>query len=201
MGKRRTVQPITDLNIILDIRDYLRARNERDHLLFVFGIYTGFRISDILDLRVRDVKRFIEDESVYIKEKKTKNDREIDLHPALEKILKDYIKGKKDYEYLFASRKKTPDGIHKNITREHAGRVLKEAANEFGLKRINTHTMRKTFGYFLYKQTKGDIMQVKEALGQSDISSTKRYIGLTEELVNDSILKLDFERDSRKNRK
>lgn len=199
MGKRRTVQPIKDLEIIFDIRDYLKARSERDHLLFTFGIYTGFRISDILKLRVRDIKIFIQDNVVYIKEKKTKNEREIELHPALKEALIEYIEDKKDYQYLFESRK-TKNGAHGPITREHAGRILKGAAKEFGLRRINTHTMRKTFGYFLYIQTK-DIMQVKEALGQADISSTKRYIGITEELVNDNILKLNFERNTTKKRK
>lgn len=199
MGKKRTVQPIKDLDIILDIRDYLKVRSERDHLLFTFGIYTGYRISDILKLKVRDVKIFIEDGCVYIKENKTKNEREIELHPALQEVLKEYIKNKKDYQYVFESRKSSK-GVNRPITREYAGRILKEAAKQFGLRRINTHTMRKTFGYFLYMQNR-DIMQVKEALGQADISSTKRYIGLTEAMVNENILKLNFERDNSKKRK
>lgn len=199
MGKRRTVQPIKDLDLILDIRDYLKIRSERDNLLFCFGIYTGYRISDILKLKVRDARSFIQNNAVYITEKKTKNEREIELHPALKEMLREYVSDKKDYQYLFESRKSI-NGVHGPITREHAGRTLKEAAKHFGLRRINTHTMRKTFGYFLYMQTK-DIMQVKEALGQADISSTKRYIGLTEEMITDSILNLNFERDGFKKRK
>mgnify|MGYP002509035684 CR=1 FL=1 len=41
---------------LFDVADYLKARNERDYVLFMFGIYTGLRISDILKFRVRDVK-------------------------------------------------------------------------------------------------------------------------------------------------
>lgn len=184
------------MDSVLDIIDYLKRHNERDSTLFSFGIYTGFRISDILRLKVRDAKNFIADDSVYIVEKKTKKEREIQLNPALKKILKEYIRDKEDYQYLFESRK-TTDKVHKPISREHFGRILKEAGSYFGMKRINTHTMRKTFGYFLYQQT-GDVVQVMEALNQSDISITKRYIGLTEKQVNDSIVSLNFERERKR---
>lgn len=196
MAKKRTMQPIKNIEVIQDIRDYLKVRSERDHLLFTFGIYTGFRISDMIKLKVRDAKVFIEDGTVYRKENKTSNEREIDLNPALEKVLKEYIKGKKDYEYLFLSRK-TNDGVGKPITREHAGRILKKAAKQFGLKRINTHSMRKTFGYFLYinggEDDDKNLAKVMRALGHSDPNITLTYIGVSEESVNESIMKLDFE--------
>ena len=44
------------MDLVLDVADYLKAQNERDYVLFMFGIYTGLRISDILKFRVRDVK-------------------------------------------------------------------------------------------------------------------------------------------------
>ena len=46
-----TVEPIRDMDVVLDVADYLKARNERDYVLFMFGIYTGLRISDILKFR------------------------------------------------------------------------------------------------------------------------------------------------------
>lgn len=57
-----TVEPIRDMDLVMDLADYLKSNNERDYVLFMFGIYTGLRISDILKFRVRDVKgktRFI----------------------------------------------------------------------------------------------------------------------------------------------
>ena len=58
-----TVEPIREMDLVLDVADYLRSKNERDYVLFMFGIYTGLRISDILKLRVRDVR---EKDYVYI---------------------------------------------------------------------------------------------------------------------------------------
>ena len=36
--------------------DYLKSTNERNLVMFELGIYGGLRISDILKLRVKDVR-------------------------------------------------------------------------------------------------------------------------------------------------
>ena len=63
------VQPIRDLEKIEEIKSILLKKNYRDYFMFVFGINTGLRISDILSLKVRDVK---DKSHIIIKEKKTK---------------------------------------------------------------------------------------------------------------------------------
>ena len=55
-GGLNVVEPIRDKEVIKDMIDYLRLKSDRDALLFMFGIYSGLRISDIIKLRVRDVK-------------------------------------------------------------------------------------------------------------------------------------------------
>ena len=51
-----TVQPIRDMNTVMDIARYLKQNNERDYVMFTTGIYSGLRVSDILKLRVKDVR-------------------------------------------------------------------------------------------------------------------------------------------------
>lgn len=60
---------ITLFSLILDhyIKKYLKERNKRNLLLFVAGINLGLRISDLLQLRVKDVKK----QYVSLREKKT----------------------------------------------------------------------------------------------------------------------------------
>lgn len=50
------VQPIRDKNKIEEIKTYLKENGSRDLLLFTMGINTGLRISDLLKLKVVDVK-------------------------------------------------------------------------------------------------------------------------------------------------
>ncbi len=168
-----TVEPIRDINTINDIMDYLKSVSDRDYVLFSIGIYSGLRISDILTLRVRDIR---DKQYIYMREKKTGKERRFIICKELKNIFNGYIKNKKDYEYLFISRK----GLNKHITRQRAYMILRDVGKKFGLESIGTHTLRKTFCYFLYKQTK-DILVVKEVLGHSDVSITRRYIGLTQD--------------------
>lgn len=64
-----TVEPIRDMDLVMDLADYLKSNNERDYVLFMFGIYTGLRISDILKFRVRDVKG---KDAVYIRDEENR---------------------------------------------------------------------------------------------------------------------------------
>ncbi|ASB65435.1 putative integrase/recombinase YoeC [Bacillus velezensis] len=103
------VQPIRDPECIFYIKRFLKEQSERNYMLFVTGINSGLRISDILELRVRDAKR----PYFNLIEKKTKKKKRIDMTPALQKELKAYIEEKEDHEYLFKSR----EGINKPISR------------------------------------------------------------------------------------
>ncbi len=51
------VPPIRDPECIFYIKRFLKDQNMRNYMLFVTGINSGLRISDILQLRVRDAKR------------------------------------------------------------------------------------------------------------------------------------------------
>ncbi len=171
-----TVEPIRDKGLILDIADYLKERNERDYVIFMFGIYSGLRISDILPLRVRDVK---DKEYIYMREKKTNKEKRFPINDELKSILKQYIKGKKDYELLFPRSRGR--GAPKPIGRQRVWKILNDAAQHFGYTdKIGCHTMRKTFGYLLYQQTH-DAVAIQEILNHSDISITKRYIGVNQD--------------------
>ena len=67
------VQPIRDPECIFYIKRFLKEQSERNYMLFVTGINSGLRISDILELRVRDAKL----PYFNLIEKKTKRKREL----------------------------------------------------------------------------------------------------------------------------
>ena len=50
------VQPIRDIEKIRDIKKFLSNWDSRYYLMFMLGIRTGLRITDILELRVSDVR-------------------------------------------------------------------------------------------------------------------------------------------------
>ncbi|MDD3662278.1 MAG: site-specific integrase [Candidatus Pacebacteria bacterium] len=184
-----TVEPIRDMDLVMDVADYLKSNNERDFVMFMFGIYTGLRISDILLFRVRDVK---EKDAVYIREEKTGKEKKFPLNKELKPIIAEFIRGKRDFEYLF----KSPNYPNKPISRQQAYNILTKAAKVFGMDNIGTHTLRKTFGYHMYQQTH-DAVTLKEIFNHSDISVTLRYIGINQDNKDKAIRGLSFKKGGR----
>lgn len=184
-----TVEPIRDLDIVMDIADYLKSKNDRDYVMFMFGIYTGLRISDILKFRVRDVR---DKDAIYIREKKTGKEKRFPINAELKPIIKEYVNDKDDYEYLF----KSPRNNNKPITRQQAYNILSDAGKQFGVDKIGTHTLRKTFGYHMYQQTH-DAVTIKEILNHSDISITLRYIGINQDNKDKAMKNLSFKKQKR----
>jgi integrase len=182
-----TVEPIRDENTILDFADYLKEKCIRDFVLFMSGIYLGLRISDILPLKVRDVKNA---DYLFLTEKKTGKKSRIKINDELKQIYKEYIVGMRDYEFLFQPTR----GKMKNhpITRQRVWQILNAAADEFEYKDpIGCHTLRKTFGYLLYSETK-DAAALQDIFRHSSIGYTKRYIGVTQDSKDKMMNKLSF---------
>lgn len=185
--RKRPARPITTVDKVLDIQDYLRYKNKRDYVLFLLGVTTGYRAGDLVRLKVRDIKEALTRKEFTIYEGKKMNSknikernripRTVEVIPEIAKILKEYIQDKKDYEYIFQSRK----GVNKAIGVQAVSNILKEAGSYFGLQDITAHSMRKTYAYKIYIESKKDIVAVKELLGHRSIEETKRYIGLDRE--------------------
>ena len=55
-----------------------------------------------------------------------------------------------------------------------------------GIEHTGTHSLRKTFGYHLYKQTK-DIALLQKVLNHSSQDVTLRYIGVTQEIIDNNL--------------
>lgn len=180
-----TVEPIRDKETVLDIAEYLKSKNVRDYVLFMFGIYSGLRISDILKFRVRDVKK---KRVISIREKKTGKEKQFPINKELQPILEEYIIGKQDYEYLFSNPYR-----NRPITRQQAYNILSEAGEQFGIERIGTHTLRKTFGYHIYQKTK-DAAMLMDIFNHADIHITLRYIGVNQETKDKVYNTLSFKR-------
>lgn len=172
-----TVQPITDPDLIEAIKDFFRQRNERDLFLWVFGINIGLRITDMIGFRVRDVRG---KDEVAIREGKTGKEKLIPINAKLKRAITEYTKNMKPDDYLFPSRQKDKHGLPKPITRERAYHILREAADHFGLERIGCHSMRKTYGYFLYEKEK-DVALLMYVFNHSTEKITMRYIGKNQE--------------------
>lgn len=186
------VQPIKNKEKIEAMKKILRASTLRNELLFVLGINTGLRISDLLALNLSDVvtKKGVVDR-LDLREKKTKKKRSIALNKKTRRLIERYLQTERPEarhdESLFRSQKGG-----KAISRQHAYDILNDAARAVGItERIGTHSLRKTFGYFAYKQGI-DLAMIQKLLNHSSQAETLRYIGITQEQMDEIVLNLDL---------
>lgn len=103
------VEPIRDRKKITQIKNQLRGQNRyRDLLLFVVGINTALRISDLLKLKAN---QFIDEggkfrNRFWIKEQKRGKRHEIAVNQSMKDVLAEYLKVytfvlKEPHSYLF----------------------------------------------------------------------------------------------------
>ncbi|KAF2427303.1 tyrosine-type recombinase/integrase [Bacillus sp. FSL M8-0256] len=176
MNQLQNVQPIRSLEKIDDMKWALkRFCSERDYMYFLIGINCGLRGGDLVQLKQSQCKR----KKFVVKEGKTKKPRNINLSSIYSEV-QDYIKNNPN-EWMFPSRKG-----NSHITRVQAYRQMKKAADMAGVEGMGTHTLRKTFGYWYYKQTR-DIAKLQMLFNHSNPETTLIYIGITEEELDQSL--------------
>ena len=179
---KNLVEPIKSKKDIEAVEKYLEKHSKRNHLIFVFGINTGLRVSDILNLNIEDVKGKTH---VEIKEKKTGKYKRFPLNKKLQELIKNYLETERkqvyatgDIEPLFVGKK------HCRLDRSQVYRFLNKACEIVGLSiNAGTHTMRKTFGYHHYKQF-NDVALLQKILNHSSPAITLRYIGIEQDEID-----------------
>lgn len=169
----RTTQPIREKTDIEKMKQTLRPG--RDRIMFLLGINSGLRISDIVNRKCSDFNN----DTVEVREQKTGKIKRFKLSPSVAEEIHAYI-ADHPREWLFQSRK----GGH--ITTRQARRIITDAAEKVGLEHISTHSMRKTFGYQAFKMGV-PLPIIMDGLNHSSPKVTKRYLGITQDVVDNEL--------------
>ena len=183
-------EPIKDLKQLEKMKEELKKvkNGEIFYLVFEFGLNSGLRISDILRLKVNQVL----DDYISIREQKTGKLKKFPVNKELRKAINEYLNERELNlnDFLFKSVRNYLDV---NIHRSQVGRIFKKAAKNAGItSHVSTHTMRKTFGYHYYKQTK-DIVLLQKIFNHSSTHITLRYIGMDQEEIDNAYMNLVYE--------
>lgn len=172
------------------IREYLKLKNKIILLSFInIGVNVALRISDLRCLKFEDI---IDHKYIEVKETKTKKRRIISLNLAVLKSLKElktYYKsiGFSDKEgYIFKSltRYNKKYLIDSPFTNNGVSKEFNKVQNMLNITYpIGSHSLRKTWGYVVYKKTK-NIAIIMKVLNHSSIEQTLKYIGVEQEDIN-----------------
>ena len=178
---KNLVEPIKNREQVRAVEEYLAEKSKRNQLIWVFGVNTGLRVSDILGLNVSDIKN---KNYVEIIEKKTQKYKKFPLNNKLCRLIKEYLDIREKQVSLNEDQPLFIGKKHCRLDRSQAYRFLNKACKDVGIEaNIGTHSMRKTFGYFFYKQF-NDIALLQKIFNHSSPAITLRYIGIDQEEID-----------------
>ena len=141
----------------------------RDKLILEMMYYTGIKVSELIELRIKDIN--FEIGTVIIR---SENDRIIPINMQLSDKLKKYIQ-------TFKTEQTNNDLLFTNLrgsklTRQGVWKIVSYYSDKSDINKIITpNTLRHTFATHLIDNG-ADLKYVKSLLGFSDKSSASRYI-------------------------
>jgi site-specific recombinase XerD len=158
----------------------------RNRGLFMIGVSTGGRISELLSLTIGDVYQNHKPVTDLLFEKSVVKggevSRSVPVNADGRRAIDALVNWHRRHYRSVASKRPLFPSRHKSGTvalhRQTAHDILKNAFIEAGLNgKLATHSLRKSFAQRLYDKT-GDIYLVQALLGHRNIATTQNYLGV-----------------------
>lgn len=160
----------TEISAMLDKAKKDRYRN---YILLMTMARTGVRVSEIVNLRKRD----IQDTTILIRQGKGKKDRVIPLERELGNLLGLYVD------------RMNPKGKLFDITDRQVRNIVYKYS-PVGLD-VHPHTIRHSFAVHCLKRGM-NIRNLQKILGHSNLTTTQIYLDVTGEDVSENFWKVDW---------
>lgn len=188
------VEPVRNKQDIKRMYDWLKENyTVREAECWLIGCNIALRASDLLSIRFDQVENG--QKTIVLNEKKTGKRKEIPITPIVRQAVqrvRDYYNSirpykTKDFEpvYVFQSTCRRAYNMCQPICIQYISLAFKEASRALGFDfNLNTHSMRKTFGYHAYEYGGADIHYLQALFNHATSKVTLRYIGVTKSTVN-----------------
>lgn len=158
--------------------EHIFRPNKQLAITFILQANLGLRISDVLKLKPSTFKN----DKLEVIEKKTGKLQ----YRTINRNLKELI-----YEYALENNIKSNDYLIQVKVRA-IQKQLAIIANYLNLTNISSHSFRKLFGVTVYNKTNGNIELLKELFNHSNISTTQRYIKVSQKQIDEVSSSIDF---------
>ena len=191
------VEPFRSKKEVEAVRLYLRGKALKHGLWFWIGVNSALRISDLLSLTLGNVRKADGTivNKITLKEQKTGKTKEFPISDKIRAEIQAVIQYyclKDEDDPLFPSHKKGESGRLKQIGRSYANQLITEATEMCNIKgNYGSHSMRKSFAYFAWQQGT-DVLLLMDLLNHSSPKDLRRYIGITQDQLNEVYLSVDL---------
>jgi integrase len=190
-GASIKVYPIRDLQHIETIKENLHDQ-PRNYCLFVFGINSAFRASEILSITIRQVTWLKVGSVLEVWQKKTQKYRAVTINNssyyAIQLWLQHHPYADQPDTPFFLSQRKT--GAIRVST---LNRLVKAWTANIGLSvNVGSHTLRKTWGYQQRMKGKASVPLLMVAFDHRSERQTLDYLGIQANEVQALYLEMEL---------
>jgi integrase/recombinase XerD len=150
------------------------AINKKSKLMISLMYACGFRVSELINLKLEDLD--FEEKIGHVRQAKGKKDRNFNIPVFLENDLKEQAEFQKQnkQEYLFT-------GHNKKLSSRNIQKIMQNLTKKAGIKKfVHPHTLRHSFATHLL-ESGTDIRMIQELLGHADLSTTQIYTHISSE--------------------
>lgn len=190
-GDTIKVEPIRTVNAINNLKKYL-APSPRNFAIFVVGINTVYRASEILSIRLGQVRHLQPGDRLEVKQRKTKKYRAVTMTKSCFdsiQILLDHLDRKAmqakdlswvdDDSFLFAGRQPSRPLFVPTLSN-----LVKDWCRKVNLKgNYGSHSLRKTWGYMQRTKQDTPIPLLTQAFGHASQQQTLSYLCIQDEEI------------------
>jgi len=184
-------RPLSEDEIVRLLKACQSRYRARDVTIILMGMHTGFRISELLSLRVKDVwngsevTKEVKVAKGFMKGKK--KSRTMPLHEKVRDAIHSLLQSSRMWHPLFQDWPLFhAQGCQKRLSSRQAFEIVVAAAASAGLdiERVGTHTLRKTFARRMWVSplVNRDPAMMARLLGHDNWGNTLRYLEFTDEL-------------------
>jgi len=171
-----------EVELLLEQPKCVDLKGYRDKAMLELLYATGIRVSELIDLNIRDVNL----ELGFIKCTSGMKERIVPIYKVAIKTLSDYIETARPLMAPDPSQKALFVNFSgQRLTRQGFWKIIKQYAKQIGIEdKVTPHTLRHSFAVHLIENG-ADLQSIKEMLGHSDISSTQVYAQITKNKLNE----------------
>lgn len=161
-----------EIETMLEVPDTFKNNSLRDKLIIEILYSTGIRVSELVNIKVKDIDFY--NNQILILGKGNK-ERYVIFGNTLKDMLKEYISIKNDSEYLITNK------YNKKMSTRSIEEIVKKIVKIDGIKnKVTPHTIRHTFATHMLNEG-ADLRVVQELLGHENLKTTEVYTHVSNE--------------------